>query len=122
MNEFTKRLDPALSPPMAITVTTSGVTAFAGERLAMNDGNPTIEHFSPVKDLEDWTTTLEEVIAMPSCKAHRWHLESMYFAFKAVLKKHEEQHLEVVTEAPTAEDLQAYLSAYAAALAGTAPK
>ncbi len=107
---------------MTITVANEGVTAFAGEKLTMNYGNPTVEHFSRVKDLQDWITTLEEVIATPSCKVHRWHLESMYFAFKAVLKKHEEQHLEVVTEAPTAEDLQAYLSAYAAALAGTTPK
>ena len=39
----------------------------------------------------------------------------MYFALKATVKRHAEDHLEVVSEAPTAGDLQEYLSAYAAA-------
>jgi len=39
----------------------------------------------------------------------------MYFALKHVLAKHQQQHEEVVSSAPTADDLQAYLASYAAA-------
>jgi hypothetical protein len=45
-------------------------------------------------------------------------LEGLYFSLKAAHVKHEEQHDEIVTEAPSADDLMQYLAAYAAAIGG----
>jgi hypothetical protein len=42
---------------------------------------------------------------------------TMVFSLKAAHVKHKKQHQEVVTDAPTADDLMAYLAAYAAAIA-----
>lgn len=103
---------------MTVHITTEdngSVTAFLDKELVMNYGHPTISTFLRINDMERWVTTLEEVMALPAAKAHRYDLEDVYFALKATIKRHTENHLEVVSEAPTANDLQEYLSAYAAA-------
>lgn len=91
------------------------VTAFLDKELVMSYGHPTISTFLRVNEMERWMTTLEEVMVLSDATAHRYDLESMYFALKATVKRHTKNHLEVVSEAPTADDLQEYLSAYAAA-------
>jgi hypothetical protein len=43
-------------------------------------------------------------------------LEQIYFSLKAAYTKHQKQHEEIVTEAPSEEDLMEYLAAYAASV------
>jgi ribonuclease HI len=94
---------------------TFGPSAFTADNdLVMNYGAPTVAYSLRIKDLEEWLTTLEEI--MPSQTAHRYSLEGLYFALKAAHDKHKKQHEEVVTDAPSSDDLMDYLMAYAAAL------
>jgi hypothetical protein len=47
---------------------------------------------------------------------HRCGLERLYFTLKAAYGKHRAQHDEIVSEAPNADDLMAYLTAYTSAM------
>lgn len=94
-----------------------GTTALTeNNELVMNGGQPCVFWSFRTRDLENWLTTLEEVITMEANTAHRYFLESIYFSLKAAHKKHQKQHEEVVTEAPSEEDLMEYLAAYAASV------
>jgi aminopeptidase-like protein len=103
---------------MTAFITTSetlDVSAFHDGTVVMNHGNPTVTHWLRIKELQNWLITLEETIpAAPS--AHRYHLEQLYFSLKAAHNAHLREHEAIITEAPTADDLQAYLTAYAAAI------
>jgi hypothetical protein len=74
-----------------------------------------VQSYFNISDLQRWTTTLEELMNQRRNAQHKYDLEGMCFALKHVLAKHQEQHEEVVSSAPTADDLQAYLASYAAA-------
>jgi hypothetical protein len=76
---------------------------------------PMVQSYFNVADLQRWTTTLEEIMGNKHNVAHQYALQGMCLVFKHMLDKHEEQHAEVVSAAPTADDLQAYLASYAAA-------
>ena len=89
-------------------------------QIVMNAGAPCVEWSFRIKELEQWLTTLEEMMLKEENIGNRFHLESIYFSLKAAHCRHIQQHEEVITEAPTADDLQAYLSSYAAAIAGGA--
>jgi aminopeptidase-like protein len=97
------------------TSETMGVSAFHDDTLVMTCGNPTVTHWLRIKELQNWLTTLEETIPEAPA-AHRYHLEQLYFSLKAAHNAHLREHEAIITEAPTAEDLQEYLSAYAAAI------
>jgi aminopeptidase-like protein len=97
------------------TSETQGVSAFHDGTLVMNHGNPTVTHWLRIKELQNWLITLEETI-LEAPAAHRYHLEQLYFSLKSAHNAHLREHEAIVTEAPTAEDLQEYLSAYAAAI------
>lgn len=95
-----------------------GVSAFTGDQhLVMNGNSPCVAWSFRIKDLEDWLTTLEEIMLHESMVSHRRTIEGLYFSLKAAHVKHKEQHNEIVTDAPTADDLMEYLAAYAASLA-----
>ena len=87
-------------------------------QIVMSGSAPCVEWSFRIKDLENWLTTLEEVMVDESNYSQRRGLEDIYFSLKAAHVKHVKQHQEVVTDAPTADDLQAYLMAYAAAVGG----
>ena len=78
---------------------------------------PMVQSYFNVADLQRWTTTLEEVMNQRRNTAHKYDLEGMYFALKHVLNKHQEQHEEVISSAPTADDLQSYLASYSSYVA-----
>jgi len=104
---------------MAATILKSsfGPTALTeNNELVMNGGHPCVFWSFRTRDLEDWLTTLEEVIAIEANASHRHSLESVYFSLKAAYTKHQKQHEEIVTEAPSEEDLMEYLAAYAASV------
>lgn len=104
--------------PARIKTERSGeTTAFTSEgKLVMNFGTPCVAWSFSVTDLEQWLTTIEETINdIPS--AHRWSLERLYFSLKAAHVQHQKQHEEIVTEAPTSDDLMNYLVSYSAAMA-----
>ena len=84
----------------------------------MNGSNPVVEWSFHIKNLEAWLTTLEEAMVNENNYGQRRGLEDIYFSLKAAHKKHQAQHQEVVTNAPTADDLAEYLAAYAAAIGG----
>jgi aminopeptidase-like protein len=94
------------------------VTAFTpSHKLSMSFSQPSVGWSFHIKDLEEWLTTLEETMdALPT--KHRWAMESMYFSLKAAHNRHLEEHNEIITNAPSDDDLQSYLQAYAAFAAG----
>jgi len=85
--------------------------------LVMNLDRPVVSSYLQIKELEEWLITLEETMARETNVVNRRSLEGIYFMLKAARRKHLDQHEEVQSQAPTADDLQAYLSAYAAAIA-----
>jgi hypothetical protein len=99
---------------------TSGPSAFVdrgyGLQVVMNLGVPCVEWSFHIKELQEWLTTLEEKIATESSQGNKEALEGVYYSLKAAYVAHLRQHEAVVTEAPTADDLQSYLAAYAAAV------
>ena len=82
---------------------------------------PMVQGYFNIADLQRWTTTLEEIMGNKHNVAHQYALQGMCLVFKHMLDKHEEQHAEVVSAAPTADDLQAYLASYAAAPTTSSP-
>lgn len=93
------------------------INAFTSEnKLVMNMGQPVVAWSFRIKDLEEWLTTLEEAMLAEPNVAKRWSLERIYFSLKAAHTKHLDQHNEVVTNAPNADDLMQYLASYAACL------
>jgi hypothetical protein len=89
-----------------------------GTQIVMNSSAPCVEWSFRIKELENWLTTLEEAMVNENNYGQRRGLEDIYFSLKAAHKKHQAQHEAIVTDAPTADDLQAYLAAYAAAIGG----
>ena len=87
-------------------------------QIVMSGSAPCVEWSFRIKDLENWLTTLEEAMVNENNYGQRRGLEDIYFSLKAAHVKHEKQHQEVVTNAPTADDLAEYLAAYAAAVGG----
>ena len=87
-------------------------------QIVMSGSAPCVEWSFRIKELENWLITLEEAMTSEDCHGHRRGLEDIYFSLKAAHKKHQAQHEAIVTDAPTADDLQAYLMAYAAAVGG----
>ena len=104
--------------PAHIKTERSGETsAFTADgTLVMNYGRPHVSCGFAVADIEDWLTTLEETMpAMPAC--HRYTLERLYFSLKAAHNRHKREHDDIVSDAPSAEDLMNYLASYATAMA-----
>ena len=96
-----------------------GISAFtSGNKIVMNFNQPVVSTYLRASELERWLTTLEEVITKDASAHNRHDLEGIYFSLKAAHTRHLQEHEDVVTEAPTADDLQAYLTAYAAAVGG----
>ena len=97
-----------------------GTSAFLkqdyGMKIVMNDNAPCVEWSFRIKELQLWLTTLEEVMVKERNHGNRSDLEGIYFSLKAAHTRHLQEHEDVVTDAPTADDLQAYLVAYAAAI------
>lgn len=111
-----KFLKHCIMPATIKTEITGSITAFTPEHaLVMNFGQPCVAWGFNVDKLEAWVTTLEEVIPTVA-PAHRHSLEGLYFSLKAAHKRHVREHEEVVSDAPTSDDLMAYLAAYAMAM------
>lgn len=82
-------------------------------------GEPCVTWSFNVKRLEEWITTLEqqlETVSGPSWSS----LHSLCCSLKAAHDSHLAEHRQVVSEAPSADDLTAYLVAYTAAVAAEA--
>jgi hypothetical protein len=94
-----------------------GVSAFtADQKLVMNGSQPCVFWSFRARDLENWLTTIEEVMASPSNEQHHSSLVALISSLRAAHKKHLVQHSDVVTNAPSAEDLTSYLMAYSASI------
>ena len=93
------------------------ISAFTPDnKLVMNYGSPYVNWGFSVDKLEEWLTTLEEIVNIVP-PAHRCALLSLYGSLEAAHMRHRKEHEEVVTAAPTSDDLMSYLTAYAAAMA-----
>ena len=80
----------------------------------MNFGQPGVNCFLLVKQLQDSITTLEQLLpGVEDC--HQGSMVQLLIILKAAVKRHEKDHNEI-TAAPTADDQLAYLAAYAAAI------
>ena len=84
--------------------------------MVMNIDKPVVSSWMHVSEVEEWLTTLEETMWEEANTANRRSLEGLYFMLKAAHRKHLDQHETIQTQAPTADDLQAYLSAYTNAI------
>lgn len=73
---------------------------------------PTVEWTFDVKDVQAWATTLGECIHTVPAN-HRPCIREIILSLETMMIKHQRQHEEVVTEAPTIEDLMDYLASYA---------
>lgn len=94
-----------------------GPNAFTKDnQLVMFSGAPVVGWSFDLKKLEQWITTVEEII--PDLPAHRSVLHDLLCSLQAAHLKHEEQHEQIVTEAPSGDDLMEYLASYAAAIGG----
>lgn len=95
----------------------SGITALTNDnKIVMSASVPYVDWGFSIVNLENWLTTLEEAMtSMPPC--HRSSLEGLYFSLKAAHKTHQKEHEELISDAPTEDDLAAYLTCYAAAMA-----
>jgi hypothetical protein len=85
--------------------------------MVMNLDKPVVSSWMHVTEVEEWLTTLEETMGKEANVVNRRSIEGLYFMLKSAHRKHLEEHETIQTQAPTADDLQAYLSAYAAAIA-----
>jgi aminopeptidase-like protein len=113
-----KSLRHRIMPAIIKTEATGSISAFTpNHALVMNFGKPVVAWGFDADKLEAWLTTLEEVIPTIA-PAHRYAIEGIYFSLKSAYKRHQSEHNEVVTDAPTSSDLMAYLAAYAVAMGG----
>lgn len=94
--------------------TSAAINTGNGVQSVMCAGVPFVQYSFRVRPLQQWLTTLEEVIVKEENANNRLDLENIYFSIKAIYNHHLKQHEEIITAAPTADDLQAYLAAYAA--------
>lgn len=104
-------------PSTIKTERNGAISAFTpNNKLVMNYGSPYVSWGFEAKKLEEWLTTIEEIVNIVP-PAHRYALENLYGSLKAAHMRHQKEHEEVVTEAPTSDDLMSYLTAYSAAMA-----
>lgn len=85
-----------------------------GQELIMNGGSPTVEWSFRIDQLRDYIQTIESQMARDD--QARMALEAVYCCLLAAHMKHEKQHAQAITEAPSAEDLQEYLASYSVAI------
>jgi hypothetical protein len=83
---------------------------------SMVSGVPVVSTMLEVGQLQEWATTLEEILPnVPLC--HVGAITLMIVKFESLLHVHRQQHQEIISEAPTPEDMVEYLSAYLRAMA-----
>lgn len=92
----------------------SGNTVTLNGKAVMQHSEPVVEWPVKVSQVEEWATTIEELLAGTPAWHHKKHLREMFFELQCMIRYHKQQHETVVTEAPTVDDLIAYLSYYAA--------
>lgn len=81
-------------------------------RPVMVCNHPTVEWTFDIKDVQAWATTLGECMkTIPP--SHRPCMRELILSLEAMMIRHQRQHEEVVSEAPTIEDLIDYLATYA---------
>lgn len=106
----------SIVPDLAAT----GCAAFIDEQpscqAVMVGGEPCVAWGFTISKLEQWITTLEQQLETASGPTWR-SLHSLCCSLKAAHDQHLAEHAQVVTEAPSADDLMAYLAAYTAAVA-----
>jgi len=112
-----------MSVSIAPNLAAIGCSAFIKDRptyqAVMVGGEPCVAWSFTIPKLEEWITTLEEQLETAS--GPTWSsLHSLCCSLKAAHNQHLTEHAQVVTEAPSADDLMAYLAAYAAAVAAEA--
>jgi hypothetical protein len=78
---------------------------------AMVHGKPVVDAVLDVADVEQWVTTLEEVLPNVPI-GHYGTLSLMIIRLQVILDRHQQEHETIITEAPTPEDMVEYLSAY----------
>ena len=103
---------------IAIYPDKAGTTAFLHEgtraNVVMISGLPRVEWSFDVTRLPEWLTTLEELLNTEGLPAKG--LRDLQSNLQAAYAHHQHEHETIVSEAPSADDLQAYLTSYAAAI------
>lgn len=112
-------LVPSQPAPVAIVPfqqTGNAPYARVGERFVMLGGKPVYETALSIGDLQQWVTTLEEAEHEIGPGGLAGALSTMRLRFMAYLSCHQCEHEQAVTDAPTADDLLAYLASYTLAM------
>lgn len=100
----------------SITTHAGEISAFTeGGRLVMTCNRPFVNWALDPSRLEEWLTTLEEISHLIPAH-HVWSIKRLQATLSSAHAWHLREHAEVVTTAPTADDLMAYLAAYAFAM------
>ena len=93
------------------------ISAFTDDgQLLMNCGSPIVEWSFRIDDLQEYIQTLERAIDEEPSMAQRMGLEHSLICLSCAYKHHQKQHQQVLTEAPTGQDLEEYLTFYAASI------
>lgn len=93
--------------------TPSGLTAFTpSSRLAMIGGTSTVNVSLSVEKAQQWATTLEAICLADPMAPHAAMLRTLQWWLETALTVHQRDHEEVITAAPSYEDMVAYLAAY----------
>jgi hypothetical protein len=93
---------------------TGGNAVVLNGKAVMQHSEPVVEWPVKVSSVEEWATTIEELLAGTPAWHHKKHLREMLFELQCMIRYHKQQHETVVNEAPTIDDLIAYLSYYSA--------
>lgn len=116
--------EPSGILPMSVSIVQrlggTGCSAFIDDdhscKCVMVVNEPVVAWGFNIKQLEDWIATLEQQLEAVS--GPTWYsLHRLLSSLRAAHDRHLLEHRQVVSEAPTADDLTAYLAAYAAAVA-----
>jgi len=101
----------------SITQLNGGVSAFTKRNdLVMAGGKPVIQWSLKITEIEKWLTTLEALMEADPLSPHYFDLLNLRCTLQTAYEWHLREHQEVVADAPSADDLAAYLSDYAAAI------
>ena len=119
---FLPTMEKPSSNPMTASISQSPFGPFAfvdapvTRPCVMASGVPVVDAMLNVAEVQNWVTTLEEVLpSLPAC--HYGTITMMIIRLQVILDNHDKQHQEIITDAPTPEDMVEYLSAYLKAMA-----
>lgn len=79
----------------------------------MTMGEPCVQAYITIKELQNFLQTLEKAIDEEPNHAQQFALQRIYYYFHSYYNIHKEEHKKMLTEAPSGTDLEEYMLSYA---------